>query len=378
MPDDAVVIVGAGLAGAASAWALAARGTPVVVLEQYPPGHTRGSSHGSARIVRRAYGDALYVDLTGAAFELWRELEAAAGRSLLRMVGGVDFGLRRNVPAVAALLAAAGVRHEVLPDTEAERRWPGMRFSGPVLFHAQAGTLDAEAAVSALLEEAGTHGADVRFESAATSLHIDGTDAIVTCAGGEALRARCVVVAAGGWVQPLLTGVPVSLPPLRVRQQPVFHFPRRDVAAPAWPTVIHEDAQAFYHLPGGRDGGTGDDRKLGEHDWGTLTTAADRDGVVPAEARERAVDYVRRWLPGLDPEPSSETTCLYTLTPSEDFVIDRVGPVVVCSPCSGHGAKFAPVVGRLVAGLVDGTGPAVPDRFRLSSHALGRPGSVSL
>ena len=90
------------------------------------------------------------------------------------------------------------------------------------------------------------------------------------------------------------------------------------------------------------------------------------------------IDYVRRWLPGLSDVPSSETTCLYTQTPSEDFVLDRVGPLVVCSPCSGHGAKFAPLVGEMVAGLVDGVGPPVPDRFTLAAHRSGRTGSVSL
>ena len=88
-------------------------------------------------------------------------------------------------------------------------------------------------------------------------------------------------------------------------------------------------------------------------------------------ARQRVVEYVRRWLPGLEPTPRGETTCLYTSTPSEDFIIDRVGPLVVCSPCSGHGAKFAPLIGELVAGLVTGSA-GVPDRFRLAAHATGR------
>jgi sarcosine oxidase len=100
---------------------------------------------------------------------------------------------------------------------------------------------------------------------------------------------------------------------------------------------------------------------------------------VDAASRERVIEYVRRWLPGLDPAPRSEVTCLYTETPTEDFLIDRVGDVVVCSPCSGHGAKFAPLTGELVAGLVIGADEEpVPDRFRLAAHLTGRAGSVSL
>jgi sarcosine oxidase len=90
------------------------------------------------------------------------------------------------------------------------------------------------------------------------------------------------------------------------------------------------------------------------------------------------VEYVQRWLPGLDPVPRNETTCLYTRTPSEDFIVDRVDDLVICSPCSGHGAKFAVLIGEYVAGLVVGGDPVVPPRFRLAAHAIARSGTVSL
>jgi len=373
--SDPVVIVGAGLAGAGAAWALARRDVPVIVFEQHAAGHRLGSSHGSARIVRRGYGDGLYVQLTGRAFELWREVEESSGTSLLRMLGGLDFGEWRDVPKVAALLAAAGVPHEVLPPSEASARWPGMEFDGDVVFHPQAGTLDAAGAVATMLALAAARGADVRHETAAVSVAGDR----VVLADGSSVAARCVVVAAGGWVAPLLDGV-VELPPLRVTQQQVFHFPRRDPSTPPWPSVIHEPAgHAVYHLAGGRDGGVQDDRKVAEHDGGRDTSAADRDGLIDPASRARVVEYVRRWLPGLDPTPRSEVTCLYTQTPSEDFILDRVGDLVVCSPCSGHGAKFAPLIGEYVASLVTGSGAdVVPERFRLAAHRSGRRASVSL
>jgi sarcosine oxidase len=359
------VVVGAGLAGAAVAWSLARRDVPVVVLEQFAPGHQRGSSHGSARIVRRAYSDALYVQLTGRAFELWREVEETSGSTLLRRLGGLDFGERRDVAAVARHLRDNGVPHELLAADEATARWPGMRFDSDVVHHPQAGTVDAAGAVTAMLALAALRGAVIRHESAAVRVAGDR----VELAAGESVPARCVVVAAGGWVGPLLGGS-IPLPPLRVTQQQIFHFPRRDPSVPPWPSVIHQpNGHAVYHLAGGRDGGPGDDRKIGEHDGGHEVTAADRDGVVDAASRKRVVEYVRRWLPGLDPTPRAEATCLYTETESEDFILDRVGDVVVCSPCSGHGAKFAPLIGELVAGLVTGEGLDVPTRFRLAAHA---------
>ncbi|MFN2560921.1 MAG: FAD-dependent oxidoreductase [Jatrophihabitans sp.] len=374
--NDPVVIIGAGLAGAGAAWALTRRGLPVVVAEQFPLGHLRGSSHGSARIVRRGYGDGLYVSLTGRAFELWRELELASGTAILRMLGSLDFGVRRNVPKMARLLADAGVRHEVLPPAEAAARWPGMVFEGEVLFHEQAGTMDAAGAVAALLAQAAAAGAQVLPSTEIVAVADAGRRVIL--GDGGSVSARCTVVAAGGWIGPLLSGV-VTLPPLRVTEQQLFHFPRRDPGGPAWPSVIHDrDAHAVYHLAGGRDGGPHDDRKIGEHDGGHPTTAAEPDGVVDPASRERVVAYVQRWLPGLEPALRTEGTCLYTETPSEDFVLDRVDDLVVCSPCSGHGAKFAPVIGEMVADLVTGADSSVPERFRLASHLSGRTASVSL
>ncbi|HEV7206541.1 MAG TPA: FAD-dependent oxidoreductase [Jatrophihabitans sp.] len=373
--DDPVVIVGAGLMGAASAWALARQGRPVVVLEQYTAGHDRGSSHGSARIVRRAYGDELYTRLTGQAFELWRELENVSQTPLLRMLGGLDFGPERHVPTVAEHLRTNGVPHEVLPAIEAERRWPGMRFSGDVIFHPEAGTVDSAAAVETMLAEAEKHGALVRRSTAVQAIRPGDGHADVVCADGSTLRGSTVVAAAGAWVSSLVGGL-VDLPALRVTRQQVFHFPRLDPAAPPWPSVIHEEVRPIYHLAGGRDGGSEDDRKIAEHDGGVVAEAG-TTGPVLDESRDRVVAYVREWLPGLDPTPRREATCLYTQTPSEDFLLDRAGSLVVCSPCSGHGAKFAPLIGELVASLVTGSGVGVPERFSLASHNSGRVGNVS-
>ncbi|MDP9118378.1 MAG: FAD-dependent oxidoreductase [Actinomycetota bacterium] len=369
-----VVVVGAGLMGAATAWAATRRGLSVTVVEQFGVGHRHGSSHGSARIVRRAYGDSLYTELSGHAFELWHELERELGAPVLRMLGGIDFGRCRDTTAIADHLARAGAEHEVLDAAAAQHRWPGMRFDGPVVYHRQAGALDADAAVAGFRDLASGRGAVVRT-GRVTAVDESAVDVAVELESGERLRAAHVVVAAGPWVGPLLAGV-LPLPPLTVTQQQVFHFPRIDVTAPPWPSVIHDDGHGVYHLAGGRDGGPGDDRKIGEHDQGKTVTPASRDGAVDPRSRLRVVEYVRRWLPGLDPHPRSETTCLYTTTPSEDFVLDRVGRVVVCSPCSGHGAKFAPLIGELVIDVIAGKQP--PARFRLSSHARAGVGRVSL
>jgi sarcosine oxidase len=389
-----LIIVGAGLAGAAAARSAAARGARVIVLEQFGPGHRNGSSHGSARIFRRAYPDPLYVRLTGQAGELWRELEAAAGETLLTMTGEIDFGALRDPAGLHAVLTGCGVPTELLPAREAGRRWPQFDFTGtgPVLFHQNAGVLDPDRAVAALLRLARSSGADVRFGTQVTGLAAGG-DGAVARAGEESFTAPAVVVAAGAWTAPLLDGL-VGLPPLTVTKQQVFHFapagpaavPPGPVTGPVtrpvaqsaarsaeqpWPAFIFQDeAEYCYGLPGGRDGAVPGAIKVGEHHPGAVTTAAGRDFRVDEAARSRVSGFARRRLPGLDPAPVNETTCLYTWTANEDFILDRQGPFVVASPCSGHGAKFAPLLGEIIADLAAGK-PSPGHRFTLAAHLAG-------
>ena len=247
--DFDAIVVGAGLMGTAAAWSLTRRGCSVLLIEQFEPGHDRGSSHGSARIVRRAYGDALYTRLTGQAFELWRELEERSGTRILRMVGGLDHGARHDVDGMAERLHDAGAAYELLRPEDAEERWPGMRFAGSVLFHPQAGTMDAAVATATFAAEATCNDAQVRYGTKVRAVRPGDDRAEIELVSGERLTARSVVVAAGGWVEPLLEGL-VPLPRLVVTQQQIFHFPRIDQAAAPWPSVIHDELDAG--LPPGR------------------------------------------------------------------------------------------------------------------------------
>ena len=128
----------------------------------------------------------------------------------------------------------------------------------------------------------------------------------------------------------------------------------------------------MYGLPAGRDGEVPGAVKVGEHGRGAVTTGDSRDGIVSPAARERVRDFARNRLGGLDPDPVGELTCLYTSTASEDFLVDRQGPFVICSACSGHGAKFAPLTGELAAGLACGETPRVA-RFTLAAHLRQGP-----
>jgi monomeric sarcosine oxidase len=371
-----LIIVGAGLAGAAAAYVAAGRGQNVVVLEAFGPAHRNGSSHGSARIFRRAYPDPLYVRLTGEAERRWRALEAESGQILLTLTGGLDFGDAREPERLHAVLTEVGVPAELLAEAAAEERWPFINFDGvgQVMYHADAGVLDPDRAIAAMLRLATAHGADVRFDTPVERLAEAPGGAVATTAG-ETFVAPVVVVAVGAWTAPLLAGL-VELPELTVTKQEVFHFAPAAGRPPApWPIFIHFDGSGYrYGLPGGRDGGGPGAVKIGEHGPGPVTTAAGRDFRIDPATRDRVRAFVADRLPGLDPEPMNETSCLYTWTANEDFILDRPGggPFVVASPCSGHGAKFAPLIGEIVADLAAGA-PAAESRFTLAAHRAQKP-----
>ncbi|MEV3924238.1 FAD-dependent oxidoreductase [Actinomadura coerulea] len=380
------VVVGAGLVGAATAWQLARRGHEVTVLERRTPANAEGSSHGSARILRYAYADPFYAQMVVDARREWRELERLSGERLVTRTGSLDAGAARDPAALAAVLARVGVEHELLGAAEAAARWPQFRFGdggGEVLWHPDAGVVDAEAAVSAMLRLARAEGARVETGRPVASVERVGTRHRVVGVDGRAEEAEKVVVAAGGWLPDLLGGIglPDSLlaafPPLRVTQENAYHFPYRDDPGGPWPTFIHKESDALvYGLPGGRDAalpGGRSGQKVAEFNGGRpIRSAAARTGAIDPANRERIVAYARRALPGVVPEPYAETTCLFTNTPTEDFVVDGAGGITVASPCSGHGAKFAPLLGRVVAEAASDERPA-PDRFRVGAGRTAPP-----
>jgi sarcosine oxidase len=352
------VVVGAGVMGSAAAWRLSARGFSVLVLEQFEAAHARGSSHGGARIFRYAYPDPEYVALARHARPLWAKLESESHTTLIDITGGVDHGDPDAVAAITAALATAGLAHERWSPAEASERFPGLRFDREVCFQPDAGRCNAAVAVDAFQRCAVARGAELRPRSRVVTIEVAG-DGVRVRTESEAISARFAVVAAGAWVGGL-----IGLAPIRVTRESYVHLRSVDAATP-WPSFIHyRDPVPAYGLET-----PGEGVKLGEHHAGELL--ADPDGDAPSasrRARARLVDYAREWIPGVDPVAVSDATCLYTSTPTEDFVVDRVGPVVVSSPCSGHGFKFAPLVGELVAGLCAGS-PA-PDRFRLTTQNL--------
>ena len=335
-----VAVVGGGVMGGATAWQLQRRGVDVTLYEQFGPGHMRGSSHGGSRIFRFAYEIPEYVAMAEQALDGWRQLEADAGERLLDITGGVDHGPVREIETLSASMQSIGVEHEVLTGGEAELRFPGMRFDELALVHPDGGRCRADAAVAALQRLV-----DTRFGTRVGSI--------------DELDADLVVVAAGAWLPKLLPDIGL---PLTVTLEQVLHFRSRlDVE---WPSFIHRQSNGIgvYGLST-----PGQGVKVAEHHVGAIVDPDSRPFEVDDLYVNRMTAYVERWFPGLDPTPVFPATCLYTNTPNEEFLLDRVGDVVIVSPCSGHGFKFAPEIGRLAADLAMGE-PPEHERFTIAAH----------
>ena len=359
------VVIGAGAMGASTAWWLARRGRSVLLVEQFEAGHTRGSSHGGSRIFRYAYSDPAMVRLVQEARPLWSELEDDAGEVLLDLVGALDHGNPATVEALAGAMAAAGVPHETLRPEEAHERWPQLRFEGTVVHQPLGGRSRADATVAALTRRAAHHGAVVRFGVGSAVVERAGGGVAVT-AGDERIEASTAVVTAGGWLE-RTAGHLVELPPLRVTEEQLAHFPPAGDARSAadWPSFIHHAERFWYGLA---TPGVG--VKLGGHHEGALVDPDDRRATVDPVYVQGVARYAEEWVPGVIPEPVAEATCLYTTTPDDRFLIDRHGPLVIGSPCSGHGFKFVPLIGRLLADLTEGIAAQGPFR-RLGDGVSG-------
>ena len=339
-----VVVVGGGAMGAATAHALATAGRRVALVEQFEPGHDRGSSHGPSRIFRLAYREASYVPFAQRALELWRSLAEECGEELLVTTGGVDHGPAEVLGEIETALATYGAKSSLLAAEEAQERWPGMRFTGPVLLQPDAGRVDADAAVLALHRRVAELGADVITGDPVIDIQADGSRVDVVT-GNRTLRADVVVLAVGAWLPTLARalGLADQLPPLVVTQEQPAYFDAP--GAEEWPVFVHHGEAPHYGL---FTPGLG--VKVGEHGTGVVTDP-DRRPPADGERLRWLSAYVEQWLPGAVTTATRVDTCLYTTTPDESFVMRRFGGVVVCSACSGHGFKFVPAVGERTAEL---------------------------
>ena len=355
MTFDAVVI-GLGAMGSAAVASLARRGCRVVGIDKYAPGHDRGSSHGATRIIRLGYFEhPSYVPLLRAAYPLWRDLAAKSGLPLLTITGIVEIGAPESDLIAGTLRSALmhGLAHEVFDHAALMRRFPAFRVPAGFVgvFQPEGGFLRAEQAIKAQLALAREAGAQLRIGEEVIAVEPRGTGVRLVTRSGV-LDAGCAVVAAGPWVKSVLPGLPA---PIRVTRQVLGWFEPHDRAlfAPGrFPVFLLQNADGiFYGFPD--DGASG--VKVAKHHHADESVDPDhceREVSAADEAMIRAV--LAAHLRDANGRRLAATTCLYTMTPDGDFILDRLPgheAIIVASPCSGHGFKFAPVIGEILADL---------------------------
>jgi sarcosine oxidase len=373
LPSFDVAVIGLGVMGSAALAALARPGRRVVGIDRFAVGHDRGSSHGATRIIRLGYFEhPSYVPLLRAAYPMWRDLEARSGRSLLSITGIVEIGAPASELVAGTLRSSRlhGLAHEILDAQSLMKRFPAFRVPGDFIgvFQPDGGFVRAEPTVAALQALARDAGAELRTDAQVLGVEPRRDGVRVLTQHGD-IHAGCAIVTAGPWLKSLLPQLPV---PIRVTRQVLGWFepaaqPRGLFAAVRFPVFLLQNPDGVYYgFPADADG-----VKIAKHHHLDEAVDPDRFDRTVSAADEAAIRMaLKAHVPDADGRLLAAKTCLYTMTPDGDFILDRLPEfpqIVIASPCSGHGFKFAPVIGEILADLaVAGRTPHDISRFSLA------------
>jgi sarcosine oxidase len=351
-----VIVVGVGGMGSAAVHHLAERGASVLALEQFDIPHDLGSSHGLSRIIRLAYWEhPAYVPLVRRAYDLWRELERAAREPLLVVTGSIDAGPEASANVVGARAACAtfGLAHDELDPAALTTRFPGFRLPGETvaIYQPDGGFLRPEACISAHVALARGRGAAIRPRERVVEWHADDRGVRVRTTDASYAAAR-LVLTAGPWIGALVRPAAAALAP--ERQVMLWTEPLRPAlfrvnAFPVFYVLVPEGP--FYGFPDHDNRGF----KIGKYHHRRERVDPDAvDRTCGPEDEAVLRDAVSRYFPDANGPTLAMKTCLFTNTPDEHFVIDRLpgAPhVAIAAGFSGHGFKFCSVVGEILADL---------------------------
>jgi sarcosine oxidase len=372
------IVVGLGGIGSAAAYGLAAagRGRRILGLEQFELGHDRGASSDVSRITRLSYHRREYVELAIEAQAAWREIERAWGETIITITGGLDLappGAAESIDDYAEAMTAAGVAFEWLDDVEVAQRWPQWRLDPGTraIFQADGGIADPDRGNAAHRRLAREAGATLLERTRVTRLEDRMGELTVEVEDGRRFTAGAVVLAADAWTNDLLAPLGTSLP-LTVTREQVTWFEASDPAAfepSRFPIWIWLDRPSFYGFPTYRGPGP----KVGEDVGGRETTATTRTFLTDPDCLGRVERFLAARLPGAVGKPLTKT-CLYTLTPDRDFVVDRLPehPGIIVALGSAHAYKFAALFGTLLAELALDEAHRAPGS-ELELFAIDRP-----
>ena len=392
MRDPDVIVIGLGAYGAATALQLRRQGLSVLGFDAHHPPHDQGSTHGETRITRLAIGEGEeYVPLAMRSHQLWRQIEAEAGATVMVQCGGLVLGdpavgaaLHGRTDFVRRTIGAAekfGITHQVLEPREVRARFPGFQPGDGDLayFEPEAGLLSPEAGVGAQLRLAAALGAELRLDERVVGIEPGPGGVLVTTDQGRYAAAR-VVTAAGPWTPGLLGGTYAER---LVLQRQTLHWFAPEApavwAAERCPVFIwvhgSQASDNFYGFPVSPLGPGLGVKVANEQFEASVATPEDVDReVTAAESRLVFERHIAGRLAGLRPDAVRTTTCIYTSAPDARFIVEthpQSDRVTVISACSGHGFKHSPAVGEAVAAwIATGDRPAVLAPF-------GAPGAAS-
>jgi sarcosine oxidase len=378
--DRRLIVLGLGGIGSAAAyWASRRSGVSVLAIEQFGVGHLNGGSEDHSRIIRLSYHTPAYVELAKSAYLAWEQVEVESGEQLVVRTGGLDLapaGASIGIDSYRSSMTAATVGFEELSAEEVMRRWPQWRLDDDVtaLYQERSGVVMASRANATHRRLAGENGA-VMIEGAEVTSIRETSGEVEVIAGGRTHRAEKLVIAAGAWTNRLLAHLGVTFP-LEVTQEQVVYLAPNDPVAfhpNRFPIWIWMDEPSFYGFP-----------ILGEPavkvawDRCEIVTDPEHRSFEPRSDVNQAVrGFVGKHLPGADGDIHLAKTCLYTLTPDRDFVLDRVPGHhnIFTAIGAGHAFKFASLLGRTLVDLaldnstdVDIT-PFAADRAILTEQA---------
>jgi sarcosine oxidase len=355
-----VIVIGLGGMGSAAAYQLAQRGQRVLGLDRHIAAHNQGSSHGRSRVIRQAYLEHPdYVPLLLRAYELWAQIEHETEQDLITLTGGLMMGSADSAVVTGSLLSAKdhGLPYEMLDAAEIRRRYPPLRPSPETiaLYETQAGFVDPEATVNAHLTRAAQLGATLHFEEPVLGWTAGDRVKVTTTKG--TYEAEQLVIAPGAWAPELLQW---ELP-LLVERQVLYWFEPIGGVEPflsdrfpvyIWDLEAEERLHGFYGFPAQGDGREG--VKVAFFYRGMVCTPETIDRQVYEDEIQQMRDCIADRIPALNSRCLQAVTCMYTSTPDHHFVVGQHPQhenVVIASPCSGHGYKFASVMGEILADL---------------------------
>ncbi len=374
---DAIVL-GTGGIGSAALFQLARRGQRVLGIDQFTAGHDRGSSHGETRVIRKAYFEhPNYVPLLQRAYENWAELERLSGHQVFFRTGILEIGPPDGilVPGVRAAAERYRLPLEELAPADVARRYPDFHLpKGQVaLFEADGGYLLVEQCVQHYLRLAVDHGAQQLFDTAVTSWESDGAVARVTT-DGATYQARRLLLTPGAWAPQLLAAAGIRLHVLRKHLHWYAIAPGAYAVAAGSPVFFYETAAGCYYGFPSLDGHS---LKVAEHSGGQRIVDPLRiDRSVDPQERGRVEQFLRRHLPQVQLEARRHSVCMYTMTADEHFIVDQHPQhpnVLIAAGLSGHGFKFASVLGEILADLATGQTPPLSIDFLRIQRLLAPP-----